>query len=386
MKFFINKQKIASGNLALLLLPGIYLAYRLLLPFGDEPDFKFRAMELLDSNLMDFYFFKDVYFNADYDTTCKSSWSQLSFWGRVDGFYCADNLYLELARWINQVFVYFLFLFFLKLSRIVGNQSGFDLKYKSIVCSLFLPSVIYYGGAIGLEAFALYVSFFVFLVNKHLLKLALIFLLAFFDEGFFLVVLFFYFYFSLNQVLLRKFGPRALVIFSLFFMLCSYFLSLNLIGWLEYLPVVGQKASLVYNSYSSSYSYVYTNYPVALRPIITLLTGTFMLPSGLKAVAVNGVLLLLLVLVFSKAFLFLFEGGEKITVEFRESLLYLVAPICFVVSVVFILPGHANAKYYIFIVPYLFYACHKMHCSRSLTPFLVGVNLAVLLTLFWTRL
>lgn len=386
MAFSINKRKTSSTNLALLLLPVIYLAYRLLLPFGDEPDFKFRAMELLGSNLIDFYFFEDAYFNADYDSVCKSSWTQLSFWGGVDGFYCADNFYLELVRWINQVFVFYLFLFFLRLNRIIGNQSGLDLRYKSVVCSLFLPSMIYYGGVIGLEAFALYISLFVFLINKHLPKLALILLLALFDEGFFLVVLFFYFYFSLSKVLLNKLGVKVLVIFSSFFVLSSYFFSLNLIGWLEYLPVVGQKASLVYNSYSSSYSYVYTNYPVVLRPVITFLTGTFMLPSGFKVVAVNGIFLLFLILLSSKSLLLLFESREKITVDFKESLLCLVAPISFIVSVVFILPGHANAKYYIFTAPYLVYAYHKMYCLRSLIPFLIGVNLVVLLALFLTRL
>lgn len=366
----------------LIALPLLYFLYRLLLPFGDEPDFHFRVRELLDSDIFSLYLFKDIYSSIDYSNTCITDWTQTSLFGQIDSFFCGNNFYLEMARWLNNVLMLLLFLTFLLAKSSSFNSLNLSQKDQALLYSLFVPSVIFYTGVIGLEALALYVSLYVFVVKKSMLKIMLISSLFIFDEGVFVVVAFFYIYFFICSFVLSKFATKGLVLFSSSLVLASLYLGLFAVQILEKVPIIGAKASLIYESYSTVYGYVYTSFPVVLRPLITFLTGTFMLPSGVKAVLANFAFMVVFALIFWKLYFakstLLNIGREK----YHKALLYFISPLSFIMIFVYVLPGFANAKYYVFLVPFFIYSYSIVFSYRNISFFLISVNAVVLLTLF----
>lgn len=367
-------------------LPALFFIYRLLLPFGDEPDFGFRVQELLDSDIFNLYLFKDIYISTDYNNTCMTHWSQTSIFGHIDSFFCGNNFYLEMARWLNNVLMLFLFLTFLLAKSFSFNSLNLSQKDQALLYSLFVPSVIFYLGIIGLEALALYVSLYVFVVKELIPKILLISLLFIFDEGVFIVVALFYSYFFICSLVFRKFGLGGLVLFSSTLVFISLFLGLFAVQLLSNVPIIGSKASLIYEHYSTVYSYVYTNFPVVLRPFITFFTGSFMLPSGVKAILANFAFMVIFAFIFWKLFFakstILNIGREK----YHRALLYCISPLSFIMIFVYILPGFANAKYYVFLVPFLIYSYSILFSYRNISIFLISVNAVVLLTLFAARI
>ena len=91
----------------------------------------------------------------------------------------------------------------------------------------------------------------------------------------------------------------------------------------------------------------FDKYPLILRPVITFMTGIFMTPSGVKVFplyVVYGVGLLVMINRLRKS-----HGAGPLL----SAMLSVITTIMFFT---FMLPDYANAKYYIFLAPFILYS------------------------------
>lgn len=143
-------------------------------------------------------------------------------------------------------------------------------------------------------------------------------------------------------------------------MLVSYLILL-----LSSVPILSDKVTGVYEAYRTYYSYVATKYPLIFRPFITFMTFVFMTPAKIGAYIlypIYGIILIIAIKKFLK---------KSFLHENKESFIYFITPIVFIISIVFILPGYSQAKYYIFMLPFILYGLLKVFKFKSILLFAI---------------
>jgi len=338
--------------------------FRFFLPYGDEPDFYFRVDDLLSGKLV---FFSPYYYIQDFLNAFE--------WFGVEETFQQKSLRLVITLLLLAPF----FLLVLFRNIIIKYFIGFktneevrdiSLRIDAIALSMLFPGMIYHLGLFAQEQITLLLSLLVFIFFKQrLILLLVLFLMSLIDIGNMIVVTFFVLFFKVFDLLRIKFGCVFLLLLLLLLSASAYMIGMDFIGFLSKLPIIGDKAAGIYHDYTTFYAYVSTKYPILLRPIITFFTFVFMTPSKLGAYLLYPVY----------AFMLLFSICKIMRSSNKVALVYLMVPICFVVMVVFILPGYSQAKYYIFLVPFMMYALLYVFSFNKLSCFLFISNIVVLI-------
>lgn len=352
------------GNFSVMILISILVSYsifRLLLPYQDEPDFEFRLYEILLNKDIELLasIYASLYSNFEfYYGECLVDGSVLSVIFSIPSILCGEGLDNKLTR---VLIVFFLASMIVLCSTLYLSKEKINRHY-GLLTSLTLPGLAYYLGIIGIEQISLVFSLLTYVFISHVyILISLVLILFVIEPGTGIVVSSFLLLRFIYGFIINNGGFRK----ANFILFVSTFLSLvlgmTLLKLLYMIPVVGPKAILIFEHYNSLYSDVGSKYSILLRPIVTFMTGVFMTPSGLKSIFIYfiyGVSLLKM-----SYFIFTHNGRLllKDKINNRNEYTICIAEIYAVVTLVlcyaFVLPGFTNAKYYIFLCPYIFNVC-----------------------------
>lgn len=346
MNYNLNTGKLGLIFLVTISTLSFTLFQKLLLPFGDEPDWGVRTEEFfegLGGNLsITGLFRKDLDLKI---TNCVKKNSSKTLFPIIESS-CSPDERTLIIIWINAAFNLFLYLTIcisiFKLRLING-----DLQFYALIMSILIPSTIYYTSLISNEVYFYLLSFLFILTNKKSLLFILGILLTIIDFGNSLVI----FAFLAYRIIFLKiydskrfhkfYYPILLSAIASTFML-SFSLFENLAKHLGDSNILASKFISIVSFYSDSD--VITKYPLILRPGIPLLSSVLFTPSGIKVLTSTLVLILFPISVRKN----LINNNTS-----RELNSNIILPLSFICSVVFIMPGYGNFKYYIFFVPIL---------------------------------
>ena len=257
-------------------------------------------------------------------------------------------------------------------------------RFKILFISLLFPSVAYYIGVVAEEQISLYFSLlvFVFFHSKVILYLLLLLILSV-DSGSFIVVFAFFILAKFYLKLANEKKYRTILLFSAVFILMSFILGMSLLQLLYSLPIIGPKAVTIFHDYTNVYTDVADKYPLILRPIVTFLTGTFMTPDGVKSLIVY----ILCGISFFNISVHTLNFKKNTNLNLSESdFAIFVSASTMVICFVFILPGFSNAKYYIFLMPFILSIASKIYGNFKVALFSFGCSFFVVTDLLLARL
>ena len=364
---------------------------RFFFPFADEPDWTVRAPNVIFSDhpfWSPYFIFHNWLsgFNIDH-TQCEVQASPMGLSAFIPS-HCTENLYQGLIRWVLELFIlipmFSIIIFrraFISSISVLGVRLSFNEwnnRIDALALSLLFPGMVYYLGVLATEQLSLSVSLYIFLFwGFWVLLSGLVILLISIDFGNSVVVIFFIltlWFLTYVRELGRGFYLFAITIgigFAYFvgFEFLELFLNMNILtGDLE------QKSESIASALNGSE--LLTKYPIILRPIITFMSFVFLTPSGVKVP-----LLYLLFIMF--IFLITLKVIQKKDKKFDY---FWFSPFCIIVFFAFLLPTYSNAKYYIFILPFLIYVSIFFYHKRSVFLLFMGANAFVLLHLLLYRL
>ncbi|NRP37548.1 hypothetical protein XMA121_000133 [Marinobacterium sp. xm-a-121] len=375
--------------------------FRALVPVGDEPDWNVRTNELLDEKYplwfpYNWTFAVSGFFDTD-SRGCEINASPMSFWGSISES-CFDGFEQVAKRSLITIFVvspFLLLLIFrgffapllLSMNKAMSRYE-YQLRLNSLGNCLVFPGVIYYLGLLSVEQFFLAASFAVFLLWGNFLIVGfLLWMLFAIDFGNAMVVTVFVLLVLGLQFSIRRIGLSLTFFVATGILSVVYFVGFRLLTVFFDDPnavlagtVVAGKAEAIYEAMAlGGYR---EKYPAILRPIISFMSGVFMTPTGLKSIFAYIVAVIGLYALFLRTLKRL--GG--IDEECRAKLgSFLTAPLLLILFFTFLIPTYANAKYYIFALPFLMYVAVSVFGSRSVFMFNIALSLSVALNIgfFW---
>lgn len=369
---------------------------RFLFPFGDEPDFLYRAENLIYSDYSIFSpynLISQVFVDFELISQCSSSHGVFSVWAYTGGAGCVEPVWQILTRVLSVIFVsfpMFLILTFRRLSfgavRIFSkfrDPRDWNQRSDTLSLTLLFPSVIFYLGVLAAEQLVLILSLLIFQFWRSS-PIVIVLLVSVFsvDFGNGIVLLAFLVLVLVFNLIDRNLGfPGLFLAMAVMFSTCLV-LGYSLLGYLDDITLIGQKAASINAKAISIGDEIRAKYPVILRPVITYMSGVFMTPAGVKVIPAYLLTFFGLVLVTIKVFKsFRFhkytDGKSKYYVEFRSACVNALAAISTVISLVFLLPDYANAKYYVFLLPYIFFISSFVVPTTKLAYFNIVISAVV---------
>jgi hypothetical protein len=360
--------------------------FRSLLPNGDEPDWIVRAPGVL-LNEHPFWspynwlsgFLSNIEINS---SRCFVQASPLSLWSSIPSS-CSEDTEQIFYRWMSTILIIspliFLAIFkniFIKILNYIYkniNVVEWNLRIDAVSLSLIFPGVLYYSGLMAEEQLYLIVALLIFLFWGAWIPLVLIIFLLyqidignFFVSTLFVVIMFIFDNYKTIRYLKYYFLLMALIVVSFIYghELLYYSTSLGLMP-----DIMLMKTEAIYNSLEDGE--LISKYPIALRPVVTFMSFSFMTPSGLKAP---------LVYIFMGYFLMLISFKVAKSKNHQSHLFWFVS-IGVVLIFIFIFPNYSNAKYYIFIFPFLIRVALNYFSRMKIFIFGMSMSVAVILQL-----
>ena len=319
--------------------------------------------------------------------------------------------------------------FFLLIKFNKNINTDLDNRVNSLSLSLIIPSLIYALGFLSIEQTVLIVSLLIFLFYNTLIIVPLLLYLLLIDLGNFTVVFLFILISYTNFYLYKYFRIRTIILFNFIFVIISYYFGLKVFDILFYIlnlvvsePVArfdfnsldleyiklsntynpGAEINEISHSYNTEFglstetpilqqfisklinmefqmrtSGEYEKYPIILRPIITYLSSIYFPPSLLKLPILH--IFSAFIVIF--AFLKLIFNPTKIQKILNQDDIFLITNLISVftciLTFVLLFPIYANAKYYLFLFPFIISVILKLFKLRDV--FLVIFSMNVLL-------
>jgi hypothetical protein len=371
----------------------IILAFigRIVFPFGDEPDWIVRAPQVLfdEHPIWSPYSLFSSWFNLlDIDASrCQVNAGALSLWAYIPQA-CSESFSQVVVRWFTMVFVLLpliLILIFrwgfiqaMNLLNVKLSSLEWNLRIDTLGISLVFPGMLFYLGVLAEEQLFLVGALYIFLFWGFwkVIFVLLIFLLAI-DFGNSIVAIFYVlsmlFFIKLRNVSRNLFflGISLFVFFALFvdYRILEFFIQL------DFLPEdFNAKSESMFNAFDGSE--LLTKYPILLRPVVTFISFIFMTPSGVKVP-------LLYIVYF---LLFSFISMRTLRIECAKLDLYWFVPLAVIVFFVFLFPTYANAKYYIFMMPFFIYVALRLYDRAKVLLISSSSSLFVFLSLLMYRI
>ena len=370
----------------------LYFIARLLFPFADEPDWSVRAPHVLlfgEHPIWSPYYLFSEWFNyLDINgSRCQIDAGALSLWATISAS-CSDGLIQVIIRWTATLIIlspmFFIVIFrgwFIKFSNTFNlklSDKEWNLRIDSLAISMIFPGVIYYLGVLSVEQLHLAVALYIFLFWGFWLPvLGLFAILLSIDFGNSIVVLSFILLmiiFTRIRQLKRTWFFLGLLSLISFAWILGYQL-LDMFVQLDFLSDnFLSKSKAISNSLNNSE--LLTKYPVFLRPVITFMTFVFMTPAGVK-VPLMYILFGLFTLTLS---LKVFKSKNS-NIE-----IFWFVPMSIILFFTFLFPTYANAKYYIFMMPFFVYAALGYYSRKSILILFCFSSVFVFLSLIMYRL
>lgn len=365
-KLVVNR----SGALAVMWFVLLVIIYRLLLPFGDEPDFEVRAWDIVVKEYpwwTPYYWMRSLLSGLDVVSYCRVDAGVMSFWAKIPSEFCRENYSQIALRVLLTIFAVApllgIVLFREGTSRLLSGVTGvaraeFELRVKAVMLSLGIPGMVYYLGVLSHEQFGLVLSLIAILFLDVWFIFFLIFLLiALLDVGNAVVLLYFFSLYNVIRFSARVFGFKFGVLLLLGSVAFAYIVGFEILGYVQGVGAIQGKAdAMLEKSLGGDFG---DKYPIFLRPVITYMTSIFMTPSGLKVVPLYILYGLLSIAVFRRFVVWMRREWSPVerVFDLNANNGWVLATLCGVVSVVslsFFFPDYSNAKYYMFLAPVFF--------------------------------
>ena len=382
---------------------------RLVLPFGDEPDFTVRAIELVDSKnhspWSPYYWMINLLDGIKVESFCQPAASPATILGTIDSPTCTEPIE-QVALRVGLTLVcsapLLLIVVYRHATLKILAALGFRLKstelserLDALGTSLVIPGMIYYLGLLSHEQFSLSISLLISVVWGYW---PLVIILATYtmalDIGNGAVVFAFlsiYIFINSTYRLLGSNGLTLLLIGAIFLFLVGGY---DLLGYIQFLPILSDKAEAIYiKSLTADFL---EKYPIIFRPIITYITAIFMTPTGIKAAPVQ----LMFAIAISIGIYRLrvnWQGKPRsspaMATKQRQSrlleiggtkFLTMIAALTTIVLLSLMLPDYANAKYYMFLTPFIMLPFMAVFERRSRLLF-INASCAVTLILLYLQ-
>jgi hypothetical protein len=369
----------------------ISLIARVLLPFADEPDWSLRVPQVLFSDhpvWSPYYIFRNWLNTLSIDdSACIVQSGPMSLWSYIPH-QCNENYEQVLIRWVLTLFILTpmlliivfrrTFISFISVLHVRLSFDEWNHRIDALALSLLLPGMLFYLGVLAEEQLYLIVALYIFLFwGFWFLIFSLLLILLSIDSGNILVTIFFIgalWFFTHLRILGRR----------LYFLFIATLVSLTLFFDFKFSHIF-LNADFVTDELKQYYKNIVDvidagefreKYPVFLRPIITLMSFVLLTPSGLKIPLLYVLFSLTLVWVTLKV----------IAKRDNKADVFWFIPVVVILFFVFLFPTYANAKYYIFMLPFLIYVSLLFFNKRNIFLFFVAADAFVFLHLLLFRI
>lgn len=375
-----------SNTLHMLVSVGLFLiislAYRFLLPFGDEPDFTVRAVELqmINSIWSPYYWLSGLIQDIDIISECKVNATPLSLSAQIDHATCSEPVWQVLTRWLVTLYIALplIVLLFIK-----NNKNASDSHRKTALSlTLIFPGFVYYLGLFSHEQLTLMLSVLVFLFLKNRIIVGLLLLLILsIDVGNGIIVLFFIVSLILYRKVFLAYHWKGVIIASFSQILLVLFLGYTVLMYTSSFDLIADKSQAMYELLEQGD--LVDKYPILLRPIITFMTFLMFTPFFVKVPLVYIITGVIGVAVIYKIIRYSLVNHS---IEKHASLLEMYVALLVIVSFVFMFPNYSNAKYYMFLLPFIIMPFVEFLDKFKIQFFLLNLNILTILHLIYFRL
>lgn len=356
------------------------IIYRILLPFGDEPDFFYRTHRFINNYndfLSPYVFVGFLIEKLNINSNCEFHSSPFTILSELNFRNCMQSLEQIVYRLLIQLYISIPIFLLIVISFFKNKKTQFDENIDAFLLSIITPSYLYYYSVLGVEPFMLLVSSLLLFFkdnNKWVMFLICLYVMTI-DIGDSFVVLFFVSSYLFIEYCIKRKGIGFTKIMLCIILLFAFILGPNLLSVFSYIGVVSDKLFEIESAYSAI---DYQNkYPVIIRPVITYMTLIFGTAWSVKSVIAYILVSLFLIYTFFKSKKVIYD------VSYYSSL---YTPVFVVLFFVFIFPTYANAKYYIFMMPFFISSLLYIHSKKSLVLYMVILNIVVSISLVMSYL
>lgn len=360
---------------------------RFLFPYGDEPDIIVRGPELIESkefwNL--YSYFPKYVNNIDYYSFLFEKQAFTDLWHTVNNSFF-KNFDVNFLRYCVTIIIFLPLLWalifrkrFMTLMSLLNfklNENEWNLRLDSLCLSILYSGIIYYSGLFSIEQFTLVLSLYIYLFWGNYIFVAIFFgFIAAIDLGnsmvlltFILIALFF------NYLGVKKRKIKLVYLAIVGFIAVALILGTSFLAYTQQISFLSERSRNM--ALLEEYGGYRDKYPIVLRPFITLMTSIFLSPSGIKVVLVY----LIFVVGIGKYILEIIKVKQTDKI-YKNNILQLSA-ITTILFFVFLFPNYANAKYYIFMMPFFMSSVLQYFKRENVAIFLTLCNVVLFLHLF----
>lgn len=377
----------------------LYIIFRYLSPFGYEPDFWIRAPEYIQLNgaikVNNLFIYNhnipiisEIIRNLNINSICNiesvrlnfkdhlisgtNENSPLSFFQKIDHKTCTQSLeqiflrtllliLLTLPFWI----IFFMKNNFFKVLKFFSKNIEYNLFSKnidSIILSFFFSGMLYYIGVIAYEQLTLLIALTLIFFYRSILIIIPLLLILFIDFGnsFLLLSVFTLAYIFTFIFYKFKYKYFLFLIFSLIIISCIFSFDLLKIFQIDFISrhMPYFFSNYIYSIYNHHYiESLNQSYPLFVRPIIFFMTFVYWTPGNIK------IILSYLFIGFLFFHFFIKYNYElsifkifKVSNLTQKDLFHQIFTNNLIISIliiILILPMYCNAKYYIFVLPFI---------------------------------
>lgn len=333
----------------------LVLAFRGTLPFGDEPDFEVRAVELVENEFpawTPYHWLSGSLQRLDVRSNCVVMATPTAITARIYGDRCSEETGQILGRSLLMILLVSPVLIVVAwrglaravlIATVKEKPSSLNQRIDALGLSLLMPGMIFYLGLLSHEQLTLLISLFVFFFwGSWLIVASLLALIWSLDMGNAVVVATFAIIYMVTTKLANRLGFKWATLMVGLLLLSAYVSGVEGLTYLQHVPLLEPKVTaILHKAVNADF---HDKYPVILRPLVTLLTGIFMTPSGVKILplyAVYGVGLIAMV------------TRLRLRLGTEPDLILLLSVLTTIMLFTFLMPDYANAKYYIFLAPFV---------------------------------
>jgi len=361
-----------------------------LFPFGDEPDFEVRAQELVTGDSQPFwtpyFYFEPLLRTFTYYNSCYTNSTLFSYWSNIQNNGCTEDTVQSLGRIAITIFSMLPFLIAIvfrdTVLKIVNNLgmkfSKEEWNFRlDVLCIVFVfLGFIYHIGVLALEQFVLVLTIPIFLFwGRWPVIVFMIILASLLDLGNSVVIV----TFASITCLFSYLNKLTIMITAIALVLCALVLGISSLSYISSIEFLSDKAGGMVQGEEDLG--LRNKYPIFLRPIITFMTGIFFTPSGVKVIPayiLYGIAIIRLI--FKK------DTSAKNDPRSNQKFIFIAGSITSILFFLFILPNYSNAKYYVFMFPFIFYAIVNNKNKVNIFNFIIIVNFIIYLHLLLYRL
>jgi hypothetical protein len=351
----------------------ISLITRFISPFGDEPDFEIRSLGVLSDEHVwwsPYSFFHGWLATWTRENICQIDNHPLSLWAAIPD-NCGEDLYQILSRFALTLILMIPIFFAVTLRKIsvrffnsnLRNTTAGEwaIKLDALSLTILIPGVIGAVGIMGEEQFVVILSLMLILViNNIFLLIGLLYLIFTLDVGNGIVVFASVVSMFFNNYIGRRFGISFLISFIVLQLSVVLYFGFVIIDYLPLPSLVAEKGHQIFNAFSDNLDLV-NKYPVLFRPIITFMSALHMSAVGLKITPIYFISIVVFFVALKRYssyrklslysnYGFQISENDKIFIGLQIQTLSVLNVILFFV---FLLPTYSNAKYYLFLIPFL---------------------------------